>query len=166
MQRTIGEISIFSQQLIGILIEVETGVVVTYPELSEVIGVDVTSTKGRGYLETARKRLCKDHNIVFDTVRSVGIKRLSDEEIAKTTGESYIKSVRSKSRKTYDKINSADYHNLSKESKINYNSTMTVLALLNHVTNKKSLKRIEDKVQQTYKEIDQKEALRLLRRSN
>lgn len=162
--KTINEISIFSQDLISFLGEKEVGELVTYEQLSSVVGFDIREDrKGWGYLGTARNRLLKDEKMVFDTIRNEGIVRLSDDQIAKTTGKKYLKSVRGKCRKAYQRNTSVDYDNLTNESKIDHQCTMTILALMNHVTDRKSVKKIENKVTETTQEISQKDALKMLR---
>lgn len=162
--RSISEISIFSQDLIRFLGEKEIGVLIPYEDLSNVIGFDITDSKGRGYLETAKRRLLKDEGMVFETVRGMGIKLLSDEEIAKTTGKSYLKSVRSKGRKAKLKNQSVDYENLTTEAKIDHQCTMSILALMNHVTKRSSINEIKNKVEETTEQISQKETLKMLRK--
>lgn len=162
--KTVNEISIYSQDLIRFLADKKVGEIILYEELSNIINFNVTEPKGRGYLETAKKRLLKDENIVFDTIRGEGIKRLSDEEIAKTTGKGYLKSVRAKGRKAYQKNKVVNYNALSDSAKIDHQCTMTILSLMNHVTDRKSIKKIEDKVKETNLEIDQKETLKMLRK--
>ena len=161
--KSVNEISTYSIDLIEYLNAKQVGELVTYEELSELIGHDVTQSKGRGYLETAKRRLLKDHAIVFGTIRTEGIKRLSDEEIARTVGKRYIKAVRSKSRKAYDENTSVNFDSLTPDAKISHQCTMTILALMKHVTDRKSVKKIENKVKETYTQIDQKETLRMLR---
>lgn len=161
---TISEISVFSQNLINFLGEKEVGEVITYESLSEVIGFDVTESKGRGYLGTATKRLLKDEGKVFSCVRSIGVILLSDSEVVKTTSKGYLKSIRAKGRKAYAKSTTVEYESLTPDEKIDWNCTMSILALMNHVTKRRSIREIENKVRDTNLQIDQKETLRILRK--
>jgi hypothetical protein len=164
--QTLHEISVHSENLISFLKDKQIGEVIPYEVLSELIDMDITSPTGRGYLNTAKRRLVKDEKMVFGTVRTVGIKLLSDEEVANTTGKSYIKSVRTKGRDAYHKNTSVEYEKLSGDAKINHQCTMTILALMNHVTSKRSLRQIENKVTETQIQIDQRQVLELLKSPN
>jgi hypothetical protein len=64
-----------------ILSEADVGDTITYKELSRQLGVDVRE-KGRGYITRARAKLMREARIVFDPIPTVGLKRLSDAEIA------------------------------------------------------------------------------------
>lgn len=162
--QTIHEISNHSVNLIELLVNKPVGELITYDSLSEVIGFDVTEARGRGYLETARRRLLKDHALVFGVIRGEGLKRLSDEEIARTVGKRYIKAVRSKSRKAYNENTSVDFDGLSPDAKVSHQCTMTILALMKHVTDRKSINKIQHKVKETFTEISQKDTLAMLRK--
>lgn len=161
---TINEISIYSQNLIEFIGNKQVGELITYEELSEVIDFDVTQNKGRGYLNTARNRLLKDSGIVIGTIRKEGVKIMSDEEIAKTVGKRYLKALRSKGRKAYHQNTSVDYTDLSPEAKIDHQCTMTILALMQHVTKRKSINKIENKIKETHVEISEKDVLKMLRK--
>lgn len=162
-EKTNHEISIFSQELINCLSQVEINGVISYDDISNYIGVDVTKPKGRGYLNTARNRLLKDEQILFSPIRGIGLKRLADEEIANNIGKAYLKSIRNKTRKTYYENTSVDFNNLSSNARINHQCTLTMLALMKHVTDRKQLKKIENAVKERKVEIDTKRTLRLLK---
>lgn len=159
----INEISIYSQQLIDLLGQKEINEVVSYEEMSNLIGVDIQSAKGRGYLSTARKRLLKDEKMVFGTIRKEGVKRLDDETVVKTAGRNYLTSMRKRGRVAYQKNTSVDYHALSDTGKIDHQCTMTILGLMNHITSRSSVHKIHQTVHEKQEEISQKETLRLLR---
>jgi len=65
--------------LIGHLAKTAIGQTISYDELSRVAGCPVDGSTG--YLHTARRRLQKDKEMVFGTVRAEGITRLDDKAI-------------------------------------------------------------------------------------
>ena len=98
-KKTIAEISVDARLLHQRLQSVGVGETVSWEELSQVIGRDVTAgSKGYGPLSTARKRALNDDGMVFDAIPKVGLKRLTDAEIV-NTGQATVDKVRRAARK-------------------------------------------------------------------
>jgi hypothetical protein len=78
---TMAALSADSIALIDALRGVKIGDVITYEHLNAVISGDVQKRQ-RSALLTARRRLVREDRIVFDVVRGVGLRRLSNAETA------------------------------------------------------------------------------------
>jgi hypothetical protein len=163
MRRSIAELSIYTQEIERKLLEVEVGETITYAELSEHIGLNVQEPNARGYLYSAMRRLLNNDQIVFDCVRGVGVKRLSDEEIAKGIGSKYLKSLRAKTKKANKKLTSIqDFENLSNEAKVSHNTALSFLGFFQHMTKNRNVRKIEDKVSERRQIMNFTETLRLM----
>ena len=89
------EISEQTERLVAYLRSLEKGVLVTYRELSKLIGIDLHSAHHK--LTYARFMLQRDHNAVWICVKpGVGIKRLNDVEIAERLPSWWLNGARSK----------------------------------------------------------------------
>lgn len=76
---------------------------IEYDVLSESIDLNVQGSKGRGYLNTARRRLQKEERVLFDVNRGRGLIRLSNvEKVAE--GDKAIKNAEGQQEEV--KINS------------------------------------------------------------
>ena len=116
----IGALSI-EAQLLRDHLKAHMGVdLVTYAALSEIAGRDVQRA-GRGPLDTARRILQREDNIVFGVVRGEGLKRLSDPEIVKA-GHASVAATRRTARRGIRKLACADYANLDNGDRISHNT--------------------------------------------
>ena len=106
MPKAIPEISIESTLLIDRLKTLEVDEVVTWDELSNLIGRDVRKEAYHN-LGTARNRLLRDERMVFECVRKVGVKRLSDDGIV-VSAESGLQRIKRASRRSFRKLSCAD----------------------------------------------------------
>jgi hypothetical protein len=86
-RRTVGEISIETTRCESALREVAVGAHVSYKELSSKVGRDVTRA-ARHVLQSARRRLLREHGIVFDAVIGEGLVRLDDSGVVTTASRS------------------------------------------------------------------------------
>lgn len=144
-KRALPEMSIDTQVLIKRLTQVAVGEVVTYDELSKLIGRDVRNG-ARGFLNTARHRLKRDDRAIFAIVRKVGVKRLDDFGIVKA-GESGMQHIRNQTRRVVQTLGCvADYENLPNDVKRAYNLTTAQAGMLAHITKPSTVKKIEARV--------------------
>jgi hypothetical protein len=97
-------------------------------------------------------------------VRNEGLRLLSSEEIALTSGKTYIRQIRAKTAKAIDENTTVEYYSLSDRAKIAWNATMTVLGLFNHATKKETVKQIETAVTETKQKIDSLKTIELLKK--
>ena len=147
MNKSIPEMSIDTKLILHRLQKAEIGDVITYKELSEIIGRDIQA-EARGCLLSAM-RSCLAIERVFGTVRKVGIKRLTDRELA-GIGEgirSHISRVARKAMKKMTLVSSFD--SLSNEEKIRHNTSVSMLGAIGHITSSKAIRALENKVATT-----------------
>ena len=134
-KQPIFKLSVDTQLVIDRLMKAQVGEVVTYADLSAILGRNIQYAS-RGCLTTACKRLQADHAIVFGTVRSVGVKRLNDSEKV-AAGLSSIPKIRSQARNGAKRIVCAQYDALSKEDKVKHNTGLSFLGVMGEMTKPK-----------------------------
>jgi hypothetical protein len=134
--------SIDAKVLSEVLAKVHVGDIVTYDILSKSIGRDVR-TIARGILDTARKKVLNDRQIVFGTVRGAGLRRLTDEETV-DTGEQTLASVRGATRRGMRRITAVDFDSLPNEKKILHNVYASLFGTLSHFSRAKSVKALSE----------------------
>jgi hypothetical protein len=100
-----------TERLVRFLQSHNKGDVVTYEELSRVIGLKVTSTTAK--LIYARKILLRDHNAVWTCVRPrIGIKRLRDTEMAERQDKQFLPRARNQLNRGADEADAVEYKEL------------------------------------------------------
>lgn len=130
-----------------------------YGELSAIIKRDVTGDD-RHLLETARRIVQREHKIVFDVVRTVGLVRLSDAEIAEVWRRD-VASIGRKARAGARRTACADYEKLQPEKQRAFNTAISVFGFIRHILKPKSVQQIEDATSKEQKRFDAKETLAL-----
>jgi len=119
--------------------------IVSYAELSKMIGRD-TQNGGRGSIQTARRKALREDYIVFGVVRNIGLKRLSDVEIV-ATGEDTVTRIRRASTRGFRTITAVrDFDALPNDSKIRHNTYASVLGALSMATTAARMKKLEGRV--------------------
>lgn len=143
-RRGIPELSVDTMAIYNALREMEIDEIITYEELSDLIGRDV-SPNGDAYScqASARRKCLADDGIVIECVRSVGVKRLNDEAVART-GDHSINRIKRESNRGLKRISSVqDFNSLSSEAKISHNAAFSVLGVLAHLTKANHVKKVE-----------------------
>lgn len=120
-----------SAALVKVLELVDVGATITYAELSQTIGRDVTAF--RGPLETARLVVQREKRMVFDAVRSEGLRRLADDEIVDLSDKARDH-ARRHARKTAKKLVCVDYSSLSKQKQTKHNAALSMFGALAELT--------------------------------
>ena len=141
----------------------EPGDVVTYAELSELIQNDVQRVR-RSALQRARLILMREDMIVFGVIRSVGLQRLSDSEVARLW-PSVVRHVRRSAKRGMRRhacVKSRDA--LTPEEKTSFDIGSGILGLLYHETQPRRVKRLEDATQQRATALPTSEMLELLKK--
>ncbi|MFZ4539334.1 hypothetical protein [Propionivibrio sp.] len=133
-----------SAALVKSLEHIAVGATITYAALSSVIGRDVT--KFRGTLETARRAVQRDNNMVFDVVRGVGMIRLNDSEIVDLSDKARAH-FRRHSKRTSKKLICVNYSALPKDKQTKHNAALSMFGILSELTTSASQKRLEEKVE-------------------
>jgi len=142
--KTISELSVDTQVLIDRLKKVEPEQLITYAELTSAIGKNVQNG-ARHLLETARRRLIHDNQILFDVVINEGLKRVQGDQIV-AVGSRGVKMIGRQARRTAKKIGCIgdDYHKLSKEQQHRFNGVGTILSFVSHATKEKQVAKISE----------------------
>lgn len=122
------------------LAKIAVGDIASYAEMSRDLGFKVHG--GLPALQSARRALLRD-DVVFDAVRGVGIKRLSEVEILKST-DSEIRAIRNKARKGTRKLAAIDnFEDLSSRDQITYLTKTAAFAVIEEVGSEKGIQKIE-----------------------
>ena len=141
------EINVDARILLGRLKKANVGEVLTYQELSDLIGRDVQHG-ARHILVSARRWAAKDR-IIFGSVTGKGIQRLDDEGKVKA-GAGHLDRIRRESRRASRTLASVDdFSSLSNESRIRHNMAMSVFGIIQQATGNKIREKISEKVEAT-----------------
>jgi len=156
------ELSIDTKFLYDRMVKAGSGEVVMYSELSELINGDVQG-EARSNMNSARRRAASIDGIEFNAIRGVGLKRMSDREIARA-GEYYIGGIRRKARRGMKVIGHVgDPSALANEDKIKMNTDASFLGVIGHMSKPKHLKRIEEAVREAVNKLPPLKTLELFR---
>lgn len=144
-KKIIAALSLDAKLLYERLKSAKIGDVVTYQELSNIIGRDVLDP-GRGLLQTARRKALREDYFVFGIVRKEGLKRLSDLEIV-ATGEDTVGRIRRTARRGFRTITAVkDFEALPNEAKIRHNVYASMLGAVAMAASAPQMKKLEKKV--------------------
>lgn len=120
------------------------GQVVTYAELSALIGRDVRKA-GYGNLTTARAKALQENQMVFGTVQNVGLQRLDDSGSLSVAREK-LGRARTAARRSRKIAATIEPKNLTKEERVIYETTTVTAAVLDLVTKPAKQKILETRV--------------------
>ncbi|MEK6684314.1 MAG: hypothetical protein AABY46_06620 [Nitrospirota bacterium] len=158
--RGIGLLSVDTQILYDHLLKLQGGQEATYAELSALIQSNIRG-EAAGKLYSARRKLLHEHRINIGTVRSVGVRRLTDVEtvISSTAAVSHIRRT---ARRAMRKLGSvANFAALSGEMRNKHNSQMSVLGVMDLMSRPKQIQRLENKVAEIQRRLPIAETLQL-----
>lgn len=116
---------------------------VSYSDLSRVSGINILSH--RHVLGSARKVLLKTKQMVFEPVRSFGLRRITEDQIAEL-GLSVVKKTRRVARKGIAVVSAGDYSLMSDSGKVRQSVGLTVLNMIQHAGASSTLRKIEGAV--------------------
>jgi hypothetical protein len=159
--RVIPEFSVDGQRLAMAMREVPVDGVISYADLSALISRNV-QREGRSALMSARRQLQRDERMIFDAVKNVGIKRLTDSLVV-STSQSALRHINRTSRKGMGRLVCVDYQNLTREEMVRHNTSLSLLSVFYEVTKVKSVRQIECVVAVTQKVLRLEETLELFR---
>lgn len=165
--KTIAELSVDAQTLYKHIVDTlkkKPDATITYGELSDLIGADVTGTdRGRGFLNTARRKAMKENSIVTDCVKGVGIRRVIGAQFA-AVGESDIERSHRLHRRSFQKLSKAsgdDLKMMPAADLIRYNTVISMHGALYQATAKSAIKAVENKVSETKEQLPTGKTLEL-----
>lgn len=144
MPKVIHEISVDARMVYERLLTTSVGEVVTYDELTKLIGRN-TQNSGRPVIATARRKAMNEHRMVFAAVRNIGFKRLNDGEIVETAQHDVDK-IRRTSRRAGRRLTTVDFDALSNDKKIRHNTYLSMFGALASMTTGGTVKAIEKEV--------------------
>lgn len=134
------------------------GDVVTYDELSKLLGRDV-----RAYctsnLQTARRTMVNE-SIFFDVLTGEGLRRLNADE-AVTTSQAYVTRAKSAANRGMNHLANVPFDGLTEESKKKHLSVSAQLGAVALFSSSKANKRIEQKINGSATQLPIGETLKL-----
>lgn len=143
-QNIIGRSSIDAKALADALRQVAIGETVEYKALTQAIGRDVTVH--RHLLESARRTVMRDDNMVFGTVLNVGLKRMDDVETIAYVNQHRRKRIRSQAKKAIRELSTVKYAELPRESQVSHNAGLALFGAMHSGTENKHMVGLEAQV--------------------
>jgi hypothetical protein len=150
-KRTIGEMSVDTRLLLQELLKAEIGATLTYDDLHKVIGRDVRSGGGYAALTSAR-RAAQRERIVFGTISKIGIKRLDALEITKNVA-GRVHGISKRVRNAIRLQDCAEFDQLPQPAKTQFNTNLSQLQVLAHISSVPTTKKLENKIAELGKSI-------------
>jgi hypothetical protein len=161
--RSIPGLSIDTKMLTDKLATLVPDDVITYSDLSQVIGRDVQNG-ARSNLYSAIRRLLADGK-VYASVRGIGIKRLKDEEIV-GVGPAVLAKMRRAANRARAKLAAVqDFDSLDRDAKISHNLSLSVLGVVAHMTKASTVKQLETRIDQAQASLPLAKTLEALAKS-
>jgi hypothetical protein len=139
-KRTIGEMSYDTRIIVEMLSKVETSAIVTYDEMTEIIDKNIHEA---GVLYSAIRIIRRDYGIVFETVRKVGFKRMSDIGILNSSISILPQRMRSLAKRESKKLACVKNDNITDEMRIKRDMSLSLIGALDVFSQTKNLKRLE-----------------------
>jgi len=125
--------------VVELLLKLKQGELVAWPELSRLIGTDAQQELGRRYVASARRILLNQHNRVCDVIFGVGVKWLTESEVAHV-GSIWIRKARRAARRgTKRTVCVRDVSALSREDQIAYLANRAMLAIVDYQASEKRI---------------------------
>lgn len=140
------EASVETKLLYQRIVETEPGDDIPYSELSQIVGINVTEDRGRGFLTSARKMAQRENEILTITIRSEGIRHATDEDVVDDMGADERKIHRRAVRTSRKPSCIKDYGSLSDDAKIRHNVNLSVIGAIRQATNPGVRKRLTSAV--------------------
>ena len=162
--QTITERHIYTQELIKVLQTVKAEDTISYDKLTSTIGMNVRPQhEGYAYQHSARRILEREQDIVFEVIQTVGLRRLTPEEVATGTGSVYLKGKKSLIRRSKCRIRTVDdhYDELSPDAQMRVTAHRTILAFDNELSKPKNILKITDRIKEENKLIGFRNTIKL-----
>lgn len=152
-----------TRQLIDRLSKLAVGEQISYREI--MVACELASIQAcRGYLNTARNSLRRD-GILFEVIRGIGLRRMSDEEIATNCPAWRRRRIRAQGRGMAKDISAIkEFDALSDEGKISVYVAQTQSALIDKATGRKMNTRLSDAARAKKEELLVGESLQIMMR--
>lgn len=146
-KKTIGERSIYTQNLIDRIKESEPGDIITYEEFENIIGMECRpNTGGYNYLYSAIRISQTEFGINMDNVATVGYKHSLKETVAEESVKRYRdlnKSINKRMKKRLRTL--ADgWEALPEKARVKATMARTLIAFSDHVLRPKNIEKLSD----------------------
>ena len=148
-KRTVGERSIWTQQLVDEMSKVEEEAIFTYEDAHRVIGMPARpNSDGYQYLNSAIHILQGELKIQFENIKTVGYRRMTPEEVGKSSFDLLRKKVKSTVKKSKRRTATAIPHfdELSPMARQNLAMAQTMAAFYEYSTRSRQVKKLESNV--------------------
>lgn len=144
--RSIPNVAIETRTLVDLIKAKPPGTTVTYADMEAAIGRSVRPGKiGYSYLLSAKRILRRDHGVVIDAERKVGVRVCTDaEKIA--VSDRYVKRSRSAVKTSSKTLEAVDYERLSPAEKRGFLARQSRVAVIDLFTKPSAVQRIEERV--------------------
>jgi hypothetical protein len=134
------------------------GEVISYVELSALISKPVDGSSGP--LVTARRRMLRDFDMVIACIPGEGIQRLDDKAIVNESLE-YGKWIRRKAKRSFERINKANFSTLPREYQMRFSASASVMAAVSFMTGERQMLKLESSMPSGKKELPISDTLRM-----
>lgn len=143
------------------LAQSQVGEVIAYRELSDVIGQDVQNRR-RSALRRAQAILQRERGFVFAAVKGEGLKRLSDDEIARL-GPGIARRIHRAALRGVRRLSVVAFDGLSADAKCAHNAGMAALSFLSKASDSQQYRKVEEAVKAAQKTLPTAKMLELFR---
>jgi hypothetical protein len=151
-KRYIGQVSADTRALVDVGNLIAVGSVWHYDEMTAILGRDIQGD-ARSVLESARRILEREYNIVFGVVRDVGLKHLTDEE-AINTGQETVEHNRRMARKAAKRIASLKSpETVSQAAQTKQFTFLSLFGAIVHMTRPRQIEKLSGRVEAAHKEL-------------
>lgn len=143
--------TIDTQTVIDRLEKTAPGELVTYKELSELIGRDIADG-ARHVLQSAKRALQKHRQMVFAAVTKQGVRRLDDAGIV-DTGTAAVKRIGRAARHAGVTLACADFDKLDDGRRVKHNAVLSYFGVVEAISKKGAIAKIETRVAKTQQRL-------------
>lgn len=151
MKHSIPQMAVDTRLILQRLEQAQPGDLISYKELSGMLGRDVQREARSNLMSAIRAALSSE--MVFGTVRNEGVKRLTDSELA-GVGEGTRAHISRTARKAVRKMTLVEnFAGLTNEEKIRHNTSLSMLGAVGHITSSRQSKLLESRVSVKLEEL-------------
>lgn len=151
------------RQLVEAGLQVKVNHVWHYADMQALLGRDLTGNDAA--LQTAIRRLSRDHACEFKNIRRVGYVRLDDEGIVSEAPGDRLKIGRKIKRASQRSTNIRDWENLTDSLKREVDAHRSILGLMRSILRPASVRRVREEVNRARAELDVEQTVKLFRKS-
>jgi hypothetical protein len=151
-RRSIPEMSIDARLLTARLKQLRLDEIVTYMELSAIVGRDVRKDPTRGHLDTARKVVEREDGFVIAAVYGIGLKRLLPPAVIEQQ-KAVITSVNRKARRAMKKLATVPVESLDSKGREDFNTVACHMSMVAATTTQNAAKKLRNEVVKSQQQL-------------